>query len=96
MVHDGVARHSLKGTGTILELKEGEPSVVWKVELWVAKPRGLGYGEFRRTLDKLGPRSVWRRILATGPAPEFVVLPRESTKTTTPSTTVIIRLHRIS
>jgi|ECHhosMinimDraft_1075155.scaffolds.fasta_scaffold01158_4 hypothetical protein len=71
-LHDQVAKDSLEGKGTILELRGGRPSVEVEVENWISKPRGVRYEDFLSSLPSF--RALWRRILALGPCPEFLVL----------------------
>jgi hypothetical protein len=76
--HDVVAKMSVKGTGTILSQVSGSlESLRSTTAAWVSKPRGMSYDEFyseTTLIIKGSPWSLWRRQLALGPTPEFLIL----------------------
>ncbi|MCG3108316.1 hypothetical protein L3N51_00597 [Metallosphaera sp. J1] len=75
-VHDEIASFSLEGKGTLLALKAGELSEVKQdVATWFSKPRGVQYEKFYASLEVSG--SLWRRLLAMGPSPEFCMISAE-------------------
>jgi len=79
-VHDGVARMSINGKATILAHIKGDPTLIDAPNTyWLAKPRGTSYDDFYRGIESLtrdAVASVWRRQLALGPNPEFLMITR--------------------
>lgn len=72
--HDAVAAGAAKGAGAIYALRAGDPSAsVAPTAIWLHKPRGAPYPEFRERLAQMGG-AVWERELVLGPAPEFCVV----------------------
>ncbi|BBL47458.1 hypothetical protein [Metallosphaera sedula] len=72
-VHDEVASLSLEGKGTLLALKAGQFIKQRRdVVTWFPKPRGVPYEKFYASLQIKG--SLWRRLLALGPSPEFCMV----------------------
>ncbi|MEM0272330.1 MAG: hypothetical protein QW514_07305 [Thermoprotei archaeon] len=77
-VHDEIAHMSVNGKGTILTPIMGDPTLVNTTKaLWFSKPRGTSYADFYKDISSSirgVTSSVWRRQLALGPTPEFLLL----------------------
>ena len=80
--HDRAAAGAEAGAGALYRLRSGEPRLdAAVVATWITKPRDMNYADFDAALT--GPlaepgRSLWRRQMVLGPAPEFCFLaPRE-------------------
>ena len=77
-LHDSVARMSVNGKGTILAHVKGDPTLINASNAcWLSKPRATSYDDFYGDIDSVISglaASVWRRQLALGPNPEFLVI----------------------
>jgi len=73
--HDRVASLSLDGRGALLGLKSGKLTFRDRdYATWLVKPRGTKYDEFYLSVRPLlKGRTLWRRLLAMGPSPEFCI-----------------------
>ena len=74
--HDRVAHAAGFGTGGVYALERGERAPPGGYCLWVTKPKGMSYPDFREqvALHTAGESvAVWRRQMVLGPAPEFRV-----------------------
>ena len=72
--HDTVAAAARGGAGGIYALRAGDPSSPSRgPALWLDKPRGVPYQDFRERLTRLTAEEgcVWERQLVLGPAPEY-------------------------
>jgi hypothetical protein len=72
--HDGAAAAYAAGAGAIYHLRAGDGDLAAAhVAHWLAKPKGMAYGEFDALLEPLvaGGASLWRRQMVLGPSPEF-------------------------
>jgi hypothetical protein len=71
--HDRAAHAAGFGAGGLYALERGDPEASPGYCVWVTKPAGVGYPEFREQLaGNTGPAvTVWRRQMVLGPAPEF-------------------------
>lgn len=74
--HDRVAHAAGFGTGGVYALERGERAAPGGYCLWLTKPNGVSYPDFREQVAlHTGGESValWRRQMVLGPAPEFRV-----------------------
>jgi hypothetical protein len=70
--HHAVAAEAAVGAGGVYGLVSGPPVLAARRTAWLAKPAGFDRGAFEA--DLAGPgRSVWRRQMVLGPAPEYAV-----------------------
>jgi hypothetical protein len=72
--HDLVAHAAGFGAGGLYALERGETMAPGGYCVWLTKPAGVTYADFRRELaDHTGGETVavWRRQMVLGPAPEF-------------------------
>jgi hypothetical protein len=71
--HDRVAHQAGQGAGAIYGLLAGAESAGSGVRTWFAKPADWSYGRLDEALAPTlaGGRSLWRRQMVLGPAPEF-------------------------
>jgi hypothetical protein len=72
--HDLVAHAAGFGAAGLYALERGEMVAPGGYCVWVTKPTGLGYADFRAQLaDQTSGEmvTVWRRQMVLGPAPEF-------------------------
>ncbi|QKQ99087.1 hypothetical protein GWK48_00560 [Metallosphaera tengchongensis] len=75
--HDEIASMSMEGKGTLLQLKGGDVKVTSRDEVtWFSKPRGVRYEDFYSRLG-IKDQSLWRRLLAMGPSPEFCLIGKD-------------------
>lgn len=85
--HDRVAHAAGFGAGGLYALERGEPAAQGDYCLWLTKPRGVSYPDFREqlALHSTGDGvAVWRRQMVLGPAPEFrLIAARELSMPTT-------------
>lgn len=72
--HDLVAHAAGFGVGGLYALERGEMGVAPRHCIWLTKPKGVSYPDFRQQLAAHAPAdsaTVWRRQMVLGPAPEF-------------------------
>lgn len=75
--HDRLARAAAAGVGSLLALRGEQADVAAaRRSTWLAKPKGVPYGEFYAAVDPLAG-SLWRRQMVLGPTPEFGLLSAE-------------------
>ncbi|WP_054836929.1 hypothetical protein [Metallosphaera hakonensis] len=75
-IHDEVASFSAEGKGALFALKSGKHEILSRdIVTWISKPRGVSYEKFYSSLEIRG--TLWRRLLAMGPTPEFCIIDRE-------------------
>jgi hypothetical protein len=76
--HDDAARAAAGGAGGLYQLKSGEPEVAGaRFVAWLTKPPDTDYQDFYALLEPWTGqpgRSLWRRQMVLGPAPEFCLL----------------------
>lgn len=77
-LHSLIARMASEGKGTIIAPRTPKPRRPTAAKAtWLSKPRHIGYQEFYSEIEPLAQRrgaTLWRRQLALGPAPEFLLL----------------------
>jgi hypothetical protein len=66
--HGPVAAMSDRGAGGVYRLVMGESALDATQAAWIAKPAGTPYDAWHAQLPE---RSVWRRQMVLGPAPEY-------------------------
>ena len=74
--HDRVALAAGFGAGGVYALESGPSAGPAGYCVWLTKPSGVGYADFREqlTVHAAGETvAVWRRQMVLGPAPEFRV-----------------------
>ena len=76
--HARCAEAAAGGVGGLYRSRNEEPAgVSGAVALWLSKPPGMAYDDFYARLSPLTSapeRSLWRRQMVLGPAPEFCLL----------------------
>lgn len=72
--HDEAARHSSWGAGGVYRPLGEAASLVGGFSYWMSKPDGMGYEAFYEDVGSPAARTLWRRQMVLGPAPEFCVL----------------------
>ena len=77
--HDVAANAVHSGAGGLYSLLLGEPHVPLET-LWLTKPDGVRYADFRPTLEEIARdgATLWQRKMVLGPAPEFAAQSRGS------------------
>lgn len=92
--HDAAAGVVGNGVAGVYRLRAGSASLVWDgAALWLHKPRGVPYDDFRDTLAGLvaDEGGVWERQLLLGPAPEYCALTRAGTDAAPAAATLVNR-----
>lgn len=76
--HSQIASMALEGKGAILAPRTKTPgSLDAPRAVWFSKPRGQPYHQFYREIEPVAETrgaGLWRRQLALGPTPEFLLL----------------------
>jgi hypothetical protein len=75
--HDSAAGMAADGTGKLLSLASGQPSMEAGFEIRFAKPAGMSYAVlYARLRSWTGTPgvSLWRRMMVLGPPPEFCLI----------------------
>ena len=75
--HDSAARMAKDGTGKLLSLTTGKPSMDEGFEVRFGKPVGMQYKDFYASLTswtEAAGASLWRRMMVLGPPPEFCLI----------------------
>lgn len=77
-LHRLIASMAVDGKGTIVAPRSQKPGqLTAPTATWLAKPRGMGYQEFYTEIEPLAHSNgstLWRRQLALGPTPEFLLV----------------------
>jgi hypothetical protein len=75
--HDSAARMAVDGTGKLLSLAAGRPSMDEGFEVRFGKPAGMQYKDLYARLEPWTNEpgvSLWRRMMVLGPSPEFCLI----------------------